>query len=299
MGTDSENRPLKSGLLIVALTWFVFTFYELVKCGLFNGTYPFWILLTDTAALIGLAFRTVGAFIAVIAVLFYIVRRNLSKPEALMSIRWVLLAEAVYVLSFLPSGIWGFTSINRLTAPNFNPSFLIETGIPCLVQSILPTILLVKLFFKLNPDKPAKEAIKWSLLVGTAYILVFWLNNMTNWVAALLDKGLAYITDNPLNLLSFALTTLGLLALTLYAAYFTKKSSAAKSLAELNPKPIGAVITALGLYFAIIYMLWIFFGSVGGWSGWYAWFLGHNVDLWVLSLPMVGVPLLFSQQRKE
>ena len=33
------------------------------------------------------------------------------------------------------------------------------------------------------------------------------------------------------------------------------------------------------------------------WSGWYAWFLGHNMDLWALSLPLFGLPLLFHQKR--
>jgi hypothetical protein len=43
--------------------------------------------------------------------------------------------------------------------------------------------------------------------------------------------------------------------------------------------------------------MWVFFGSVGGWGAWYQWFLGHNLDLWVLSLPLVGVPLLFREKQ--
>ena len=35
------------------------------------------------------------------------------------------------------------------------------------------------------------------------------------------------------------------------------------------------------------------------WSTWYAWFLGHNLDLWFLSLPLVGLPLIFIFRRKE
>jgi hypothetical protein len=41
------------------------------------------------------------------------------------------------------------------------------------------------------------------------------------------------------------------------------------------------------------YVLWLIFGSVGGWGIWYAWMLGHNMDQWLLALPLLGVPLLF------
>jgi len=45
----------------------------------------------------------------------------------------------------------------------------------------------------------------------------------------------------------------------------------------------------------VIYVMWVLFGSVGGWGPWYQWFLGHNMDLWVMALPAAGVPLLFSR----
>jgi hypothetical protein len=44
--------------------------------------------------------------------------------------------------------------------------------------------------------------------------------------------------------------------------------------------------------------MWIFFGSVGGWGACYQWFLGHNLDLWVLCLPLVGVPLLLTKKKE-
>jgi hypothetical protein len=99
----------------------------------------------------------------------------------------------------------------------------------------------------------------------------------------------------PENLLSFILTLYGLSALVVFTAYFTGKSisAGADSFEKFNLRPIGAIIVALGLYFLWNYLTWIFFG---GWSDWYAWFLGHNLDLWMLSLPLVGLPLLFKRQ---
>ena len=93
------------------------------------------------------------------------------------------------------------------------------------------------------------------------------------------------------NLLSaFHLPFLGYLHLTIYTAYFAKKSIGIEKVQDLRFGAIGAILTALGVYFLWNYLTWIFFG---GWNDWYAWILGHNLDLWLLSLPLVGLPLLF------
>jgi thiamine transporter ThiT len=119
------------------------------------------------------------------------------------------------------------------------------------------------------------------------------------WIITLLEKGTGYLTSYPENLLSFILTIFGLLALAIYTAYFTKKSSGAETLQELNLKIVGVIIIALGMYFLWNYLTWIFFGGDYLWSDWYAWFLGHNLDLWMLSLPLLGLPLLFTDKPRE
>src|SRR4030067_2524792 len=136
----------------------------------------------------------------------------------MMSLRWILVGEAVYWFSFLPSAALPFVM------GQFRIAFLIEDGIPCLVEAILMPVVLLGLFFALNPNKPMRKIIKWGMIAGTSYIFVLWLNNMGNWVYAVMQKGTAYIVDYPLNMISFLVTTIGLLVLTLYAAYFTKKS---------------------------------------------------------------------------
>jgi uncharacterized membrane protein YqhA len=100
-------------------------------------------------------------------------------------------------------------------------------------------------------------------------------------------------------MLNFILTTFGLVALAIYAAYFTKKSSGVQTLQELKLKTVGAIITALGMFFLWNYLTWIFFGGNYLWSDWFAWFLGHNLDLWMLSLPLIGLPLLFINKLQE
>jgi hypothetical protein len=151
----------------------------------------------------------------------------------------------------------------------------------------------------LNPNKPARGVIKWGLIAGTFYIFVFWLNNTGLWIGALVEKGIGYITLYPSNLFSFLITTVGLLVLGLYATYFTKKSIGIESLSKLNTQILGAIITLVGLYFGVNFMMYIFLGAVGGWGSWYAWILGHNLDLWAMALPFVGLPLIFRRKTIE
>jgi len=299
----SDNLTVKAGLLIVAVFWFVFTFFEFIS-GLsnFSRGMPWFIALTEVSGSVGLGFRTAAGFIAVVTVSSYFFFKNIGKIEALMAAKLILLLEALYYgVTFIPSAFWGvgenpFSNAYGQLAGNLVANFL-----PCLVQGALIPIVLVILYAKLNLNRPTTGAIKWALVAGTSYILVFWLTNVCNWIYAIMHKMPdypGYVTE-PLNMLSFLFTTFGLLGLTLYASYFTRKSLTASSWRELNLNKIGAVITLLGLYFAGVYLLWIIAGSVGGWSPWYAWFLGHNVDLWVMTLPIIGLSLLFRKKQPE
>lgn len=124
---------------------------------------------------------------------------------------------------------------------------------------------------------------------------MFWLNNTGNWIGAIERKGIEYVTMYPEHILSFGVTTIGLLALTIYAAIYTVKSTTANTF-ELNFRKVGAITTLLGLYFLLNYVSWLFLGTDAKWSTWYAWLLGHNMDLWLLSLPVVGIPLMFTDR---
>jgi hypothetical protein len=288
MGFKSD-WPLKIGLLIVALSWFSFTFYNFAVASLEHKEA---FMLTDFPGALGLGFRTAGGLIAVIAILFYVAKRDLSRLEAIMSLRWIVIFEVVYFISLLP---FGLVELRRLFDIRWL-SFTINSTVPCLVQGIVLPIVLGKLFFELNPAKSGKGPIKWGLVSGTLYLFVFWLNNAGMWITAVMEKGIGYLTLYPVNLFSFTITTIGLLLLTLFAAYFSKRSFRVETFAKLNLKRIGGIVTAFGLYFDVVYMLYIFFGSVGGWGSWYAWFLNHNMDLWVMALPLVGLPLLFQEK---
>lgn len=299
MLNTKSNLALRIGLLLVSLSWFSYMLYQFTNGIINRGPLTvFWILITDVPGCIGMGSRTAAGLIAVVTVLFYIFRKDLSKPEAFMALRLMVLFEAGYwFFSFIMSGIVGLVGL-PVTSAELTQTWLIaitfENTLPCFVQSIGLAGVLVKLFFELSPNKPVKNAIKWGLITGTFYIFVFWINNTGNWILAITEKGIEYIISYPANLFSFIITTVGLLLLALYAAYFSRKSFGADSLTKLNLHTIGVIMTLVGLYFGVHYVMWIFLGSVGGWGTWYAWILGHNLDLWAMSLPFIGLPLLFA-----
>jgi len=254
-----------------------------------------WIFITDIFAGVMLVFRFLAGILAFAATTFFLAKKSLSTKTAFRVLKVIMIFEALYWFGLFPSGIWGIVAISGLqSAFDFSSLILFLTsGLPCIVSGIGIPVALFKLASKLSPNKSMEGAIKWGLISGTIYILVFWLNNTSMWIITLISKGTGYVTAYPENLLSFGLTTAGLLALTIFTAYFTKKSIGTETIEKLKIRTIGVIILSLGTYFLWNYLTWIFFG---GWSDWYAWFLGHNLDLWILALPLVGLPLLFYRQ---
>jgi len=291
--------PIKVGLLFVSAALFAYMMYEFTNGIINRGPLTvFFILVTDVPGCIGMASRAAAGLIALLAALSFVFKKDFTKGEAFMALRLVALFEAGYwFFSFFMSGVMGVAGLFGASTFGNALLFTIENTLPCFLQSVGLVAILLKLFFELNPNKPASGPIKWGLIAGTFYIFVFWLNNTGNWVEALLEKGTSYITLYPSNLFSFLFSTVGLLLLGVYAAYFTKKSIGAESLSKLNLQVIGALVTIVGLFFGVHYMMYIFLGAVGGWGTWYAWMLGHNLDLWAMSLPFIGLPLLFRKGK--
>ena len=300
--------PLKIGLLIVALSYFLFSLHGVFTLSWIGewsrgSFFSFAIFAEDISGLIGLIFRFLGSLIALVAIIFYFVKKNLSKPTAHKILKVVLVFEAIYWLGLLTTGAVDFQNLFSRGASNRTVISVLDSlmtgALPSLMESLAIPVALFILAYKLGPNKPLKGAIKWGLITGTIYLIVFWLLNTSMWILTIRQKGMSYLTSYPQNLLSFVLTTFGLIALAIFTAYFTKKSSGAETLQELKLKTVGAIITALGMYFLWNYLSWIFFGGDYVWSYWFAWFLGHNMDLWMLSLPLVGLPLLFINRRSK
>jgi hypothetical protein len=313
MAEQNFYSPLKIGFLIVALAYFLFTFHAMFTLSWigewepFGGSFRFVVFVEDIAANVGIAFRLVASTVAFAGVIFYFAKKGLSKQTMVKVLRLVLVGEAIYWLGLLASGVLplfstlGFATWRVDGHVSVLPvlTSLLTNEIPLLVESIAIPVVLFKLVYELNPNKPAKGAIKWGVIAGTVYVLVFWLTNTALWVTTVMRQGIAYLTSYPYNLFSFALTSIGMLALTVFTAYFAKKSVGTETWEKLNLKTIGAITIALGLFYLWNYLTWIFFGTDATWSNWYGWFLGNNLNLWLLSIPLVGLPLLFKRKGPE
>jgi len=310
MPKPSFYSPLKIGFLIVAVAYFLFTFHAMFTLSWigewesFDGSLRSIIFAEDVSAAIGVAFRLVASAVALGGVILYFVRKGLPTHSIKNLLRLVLFGEAIYWLGLLTTAILTLTSTFGFTIWRVNghistlPLFvsLLIYEIPLLIESIVIPAVLFKLSHELKPNKPAKQAIKWALISGTLYVLVFWLTSTAIWVSTILRQGIQYLTAYPENLLSFTLTTFGMLALTIFTVYFAKKSMGTENVEKLEIQAIGAIITTLGLFYLWNYLSWVFFGKSETWSYWYLWFLG-NLNLWLLAIPMLGLPLLFHHKQ--
>jgi hypothetical protein len=301
---------LKIGFIIVTLAYFLFTFHAMFTLSwigeweAFSGTFRFVIFVQDVSANIGLAARLIASTLAFVGVIFYFVKKGISKQTPTKALRIILVGEAIYWLGLLAAGVLplfytlGFDTWRVNGHVSVLPVWLslLINQIPLIIQSIAIPAVLIKLVHTLKTNKPTKQKIKWGLISATVYLFVFWLTNTVQWTRTIIRQGTTYLTAYPQNLLSFVLTSIGLLALTVFMAYFTKKSKEIENLEKLDLQPIGVVIIALGLYYLWNYLSWIFFGTDRIWSNWYVWFLSNNLNLWMLSIPLVGLPLLFNSR---
>ena len=293
---------LKIGLLTITIAYFLFNLHTMFTIEWIGewarqpGTFNTVQLIEDINATIGNAFRFVGSILAVVALVFYYAKRSFSRNRSYLIVRIVLVFEAIYWLGLLASGMSG---IWRILTGGYGLLYSVGYVLPAVVESTIIPIAMFILAYKLSPNKPMKGAIKWSLISGTLLVLSYWLLNSGIWVFVIPIKGIEYLTTYPYMMVAFLSTVLGLFALTLYSAYATKKLLGFETFQDLDQRPLGAIITGLGLFYLWNYLTWIFFGGNHVWSDWYAWLLGHNMDLWMLSLPLVGLPLLFERHKKK
>ncbi len=301
----ADNRfysPFKVGVLLVTVAYFFFNLHTLATTEWIGewarvpGSFNTIQLIEDINATVGNAFRMAGSVIALAAVLYYFAKKGFSINRSYLAVRLVLVCEAIYWFGLLSSGISGVYRVFFLGLTSY--TYVLGYVLPAVLESTIVPVAILVLAFKLSPNKPVKDAVKWGLIAATVLITVYWLLNMGIWMLTLPVKGTQYITQYPQLMVAFLSTVIGLLALSIYSGYVTKKLSGTLSLQSLNLKPVGVIVTGLGVWYLWNYLTWIFFGGNYMWSDWYAWLLGHNMDLWMLSLPLAGLPLLFANNKK-
>jgi hypothetical protein len=313
--------PLKVGFLAVVTAYFLFTLHGMFTLSWIGEWEPYneplrtIIFVEDITATACLAFRFLASIIAFSATIRYFVKKNSSKQTAYKVLRWVLVFEGIYWLGLLTTAGYSvqfFVSL-LLNSPSLNTvlSSLFISVVPPIMEAVVLPIILFVLAYKVNPNKPLRSAIKWGFITGFIYIVVFWLSNSSIWISVVQSKGVEYLWQttvlsngisqtvlHPEHLVSFITTVFGLAALSICTGILAKQSTKTETLQNLKLRGIGIVILALGVYFLWNYISWVIFaGSI--WNDWYRWFLGHNMDLWMLTLPLLGLPLLLVNSKVE
>jgi len=301
----SKNLPLKAGLLIVALAYFLFTLHGLFTLQWIGEwsrgqIFRFATFTEDISATAGTVFRFAAATIALASIIYYFTRGLPSKSRLFKLLRVIVVFEGIYWLGLSTSAMVDFNRLVGLTfgggvTLTFLGTFTLYV-ISEIVESIVLPIVLFVLAYKLSVNKPLRGAVKWALIAAVVYVVTFWLVNSSLWLLTVSEGsvGWSYLTAYPQNFAIFAITAFGMLSLAIYTACTAKKSDSAKILSLKN---VGVVVFGLGMFFLWNYASWVFFGY-GKWSDWYALFLGHNFDLWMLTLPLVGLPMLFMDDLK-
>ncbi|MGA3112786.1 MAG: hypothetical protein ABSE15_12325 [Candidatus Bathyarchaeia archaeon] len=190
MTSQKFFSPLKAGLFIVVLSYFLFALHDAFTLSwigewnrFFAGHFIFEVYAEDIIGFVGTIFRFAAGIVAITVLIYYFAKKGISKPATFNALRLIVVFEGIYwALAFLPTAYFEtkdmfFTNMySHLSTMAFLNSFAIN-DLPVLVESIVLPIILFILTYKLNPNKPLKGAIRWGMVTGTFYIFLFWLLN--------------------------------------------------------------------------------------------------------------------------
>jgi hypothetical protein len=301
---DNE-KLLASGVFIILSIWLLLTAYWAAKLTVSLpdvygvpdplGKLYFSTTLSLIFLFVGMIARTIGASVAIFAAAGYYRRGWTQSVRRTLGAAIVL--EAVYLISIIPTAWVG---------PDVGDTVLIpEATIPSLFEAIFVSIPLIIAAARLRWQGKAGTIARWACISGVLYIFALWIRFTGQWVATFIQTelyttffggfpahGISYVLNYPLNMFSFLLTAVGLPLLAIYLLAISWP--AIRNLgAHLDTRKIGLAITLLGAYFMVaFFMLYGLPGYVGEKAIWSSFFTGHNVDLWMLGLPILGVPLM-------
>ncbi len=307
LATGTKKSIVFAGLLVVLISWLIYSGYWAYKFWAFSPNIRFNIDIFSSLSLIFLAVgttaRSLAAILAIFAVILFFRGKKMLMARKLLVLAIVL--EAFYLVSYFPTAGVG---------PHIgDPVITVEATIPSIVEAIIVPLPLFMTAIKLsNGEKSNNDAIKWGCISGVAYFFVFWVRFSAQWIATFIQTpnynpfddiglpghGLNYIINYPLNLFEFLLTTVGLFLLAIFLLW-TVMPTIRNSSIKPNLRKIGFALLLLGGYFITIVVLFGIFNHVGGHSIWSEFFAIHNVDRWMISLPLLAIPLMLRSGKRE
>lgn len=322
---------LRFWILVVVSVYFAYALYFAVyglnfSTGLISDHYvynlisknPWWWMVLyygseGVTGSVAIVLRAFAGLFAVYAAFLFWRKKDDPMPAIRKGVSMALLLEAGFFLSLIPSIIAAFaynSTSEYLFYFDHTPGLLLlyGTAIPCLAIVLVVPPLLLKLRAAIKRESLKDEIVKWSCLTGVAYLfVVFWFNYSMLWAGVMVPYPRAYqqygldFIMQPVNLLSFAVTVFGLLALAI-TALVTTLPAIKKPLTNLNLPRIGIILVAFGSYFIFnTFYYYLTGGYAAHPSVWYE-VIGplHNPNLWAIALVFLGVPvLIYSKIKKQ
>jgi hypothetical protein len=316
---ENNEKLVAGGVFAVLFLWLTWTIYWLDKLyvslpGIYLVPNPFSypLYLSSTLSLtflfVGVIARNIGIVLAIVCAAMYFSKAHMSRIRSVLAAAIVM--EAVYLISIIPTAWVG---------PNVGDSVLVyEATIPSVFEAIFVPIPLFILAYRLWREGKPGTVARWGCISGVMYIFAIWIRFLMQWVATIIQTpvytnppgvnpsnffgfpshGWSYLLNFPLNMLGFILTAVGLPLVAVYLLYYSMP--AIRNLgAQVPTRKVGLALILVGAWFMIeFFFLYALPGYVGAKSIWATFFTGHDVDLWMLGLPIVGIPLLFRSDSK-
>lgn len=286
----NKNLFTKVALLIVAISYLLYTLYQSFTTTLFLAHFPTVIvvlpqhitssqptlqlglfLFQEIAGSIGGYLRLVASILAVTCAVLYF--RNDAKYLA--RFRLVVLFESLYFLLLLPA------AANHLLGSIFSTSDFLNfyTGVSTLLQAVLIFPPLFMLGNKLKPPQNPTTVQKWACIAAPLYVLGFWVRHGLLWVYALSSS--APMQGGLFEVFGFVTSWLTLLVA---AVVTTVACLAFRQKKALNMRVVAAALVLVGVYFVL-------YDLVAVWLPVYRAFLPLT-DFWMVTLPILGIALL-------
>jgi hypothetical protein len=291
------NIFLKTSLILVAISFLLYTFYQAITTTLFVVHLPTVVvvlpnfitssqpelqlslfLFQELAGSIGSYLRLTAAILAVNSAILYLK----NNPKYLQRFRLVLLFESLYFLLLLPA------AANHLIGSAISTSAFLNfyTGISVLLQTLLIFPALFILSRKLKYLQDTSSILKWTVIAAPLYLFGFWVRHGWFWVYAL--SASAPPQAGFFEVVGFMNSWLTLL---ITAIFTTVVCLGFWRHRKPNLIFVGAAICLVGVYFVI-------YDVVSVWVPVYRDFLPLT-DFWMVTLPILGVALwLYARNLK-
>ncbi len=286
---------LRKALLLAAISFLLYNIYSVITATIFISHFPTIVtrlpnfiqssypnlqlglfLTQELSGLVGSYLRFIGALFALNCALLFL-RKD---PNYLRTLRYALLFESLYFLTFFPAALNHLVGSVISTSPFLN----FYNGVSFLLQVLLIFPVLFVLSRKLRSPQDSNSILKWGGIAVTFYVLGFWVKNGLMWVYA--------ISPSQTPEWSFV-ATIGFinswLTLLIAAVVCSAMCFAFRQKRKLNFRLAGAVAVLVGVYFVV-------YDIVSIWDNVYRAFLPLT-DFWMASLLLVGVVVLVDSRR--